>query len=103
VEEAAQAYAGAYLRQHGGPPAPSVAEQFRQQEEEGDKEIDLEPFRSERCSSGYRGVYWNVSNQKYHAAIKVNGTLQYLGLFDAEEEAVQAYARAYHRQYNPHR
>jgi len=46
AEEAARAFARAYLRQHGGPPAhaPSVAGQFRQ-EEEGEGEIDQRSSR----------------------------------------------------------
>jgi len=58
VEEAAQVYAQAYLKEHGGPPggaALTLAEQFRQ-DEEAKEEIDLEPFRSETNASGYRGA-----------------------------------------------
>jgi len=98
ANEAAQAFAKAYVRQTGGPPAPSVAEQFRQ-EEEGEEEIDLELFRSEKNSSGYKGVRWNSSNQKYQARIRVNGVNRSLGYFDTAEEAAQAYARAHLRQH----
>jgi len=97
VEEAAQAYARAYIRKHGGPPAASPAEQFRK-DEEGEEEIDLEPFRSTN-SAGYRGVCWNSSNRQYHAQIKVNGQQRHLGLFDTVEEASRAYARAYLREH----
>jgi len=103
AEEAARAYARAYLRKHGGPPAPpvhasSLAEQS-QQEKEGEKEEnDLEPFRSEKSSAGYRGVSWIRSSQKYQAKIKVNGQEMYLGLFGTAEDAAKAYARAYLRQ-----
>jgi hypothetical protein len=95
AEEAAQVYARAHLREHGGPPAPpapSVADQLRQ---EGEEEIDLEPFRSEKGCTGYRGVYWDTKKVKYQAQISVNGANQYLGYFDTVKEAAQAYARAY--------
>jgi len=96
VEEAAQAYARAYLRKHGGPPAPpapSVADQFRQ-EEAGEEEIDLEAFRSEKSSSGYRGVSWDSSRQQYRTNFYVNGANKHLGMFNTVEEAARAYARA---------
>jgi len=101
VEEAARAYARAYLRQHGGPPGPpalGLAEQFRQ-DEEGEEVIDLEPFRSEKNSTGYQGVRWNSSNQNYRAYTRVNDVDMTLGIFDTVEEAAQAYARAYLRQH----
>jgi len=86
VAEAAQAYARAYTRVHGGPPgppAPSLADQY------------LEPFLSKKSKSGYLGVSWNSNSQKYLATIGVNGVKKHLGLFDTAEEAAQAYARAY--------
>ena len=99
AEEAAQAYARIYLRQHGGPPAPpalSLAEQFRQKEA-GEEAIDLEPFRSTN-SAGYRGVYWQSRSQKYRVTITVNGADRRLGNFDTLEEAARAYARVYFRE-----
>tara|TARA_R110000787_G_scaffold261832_1_gene367171 strand:- start:22 stop:546 length:525 start_codon:yes stop_codon:yes gene_type:complete len=41
-----------------------------------------------------KGYYWNKSSQKWKAQIKVNGKQKYLGLFDLEEEAHQAYLEA---------
>jgi hypothetical protein len=62
-------------------------------------EIDLEPFRSETNKSGYRGVSWNAGRQNYRATISVNDRRTNLGIFDTVEEAAQAYARPYLRQY----
>lgn len=41
------------------------------------------------CTSKYRGVYWHSSAQKWHAQIKSNGKVTYLGLFSSEEEAAR--------------
>ena len=83
VEEAAQAYARAHLREHGGPSAPpalAVADHFRE-EEGGEEVIDLEPFRSEKGNAGYKGVCWNSGSMKYNAQIYVNGAQMHLGYF----------------------
>jgi hypothetical protein len=45
-------------------------------------------------TSGYRGVSWHKGAGKWHARIKLNGSVQYLGLFDTAEEASAAYVRA---------
>jgi len=95
VEEAARAYARAYLSQNGGPPAPSAFALFRQ---EAEGEIDLEPFRSEKSGSGYRGVTPVLAiqgNWNYKVQIDVNGQTTYIGTFETVEEAARAYARAY--------
>jgi len=91
--EAAWAYARAYLRQHGGPSASSLAEPLRQKEE-GKEAIDLAPFRSTN-NAGYQGVSWNSSSRNYTASITVDSVRRHLGYFDTAEEAAQAYARAY--------
>lgn len=45
--------------------------------------------------SRYRGVTWHVNNKKWHAQIKVNGKVEFLGVFDCDKEAAQVYnARA---------
>jgi len=72
-------------------------------DEESEEEIDLEPFRSERSSAGYRGVSWDGKYQKlstkYRACISVNGTTRSLGAFDTAEEAARAFARVYLRKH----
>ena len=68
-------------------------------DDRNEDEIDLEPFRSEKSNSGYRGVFWNSSNQKYQAGISVNGRHTHLGTFDTVAEAAQVYARAYLREH----
>jgi hypothetical protein len=41
-----------------------------------------------------KGYYWNKSENKWHAQIQVNKKTIYLGLFNIEEEAKQAYLNA---------
>jgi HNH endonuclease len=45
-------------------------------------------------SSGCKGVYWNKQKRKWVAQIGVNNRKEYLGQFDALEEAALAYAEA---------
>jgi hypothetical protein len=42
-------------------------------------------------SSKYKGVSWNKQCNKFIAYIQVNGKKQYIGLFDNEEHAANAY------------
>jgi len=44
--------------------------------------------------TGLKGVYLYKKNMKYTAAIKANGKRHYLGYFDTQEEAHQAYIKA---------
>ena len=45
-------------------------------------------------SSKYQGVYWNKRANKWHAQISVNKKIIYLGVFDDELEAANAYREA---------
>ena len=45
-------------------------------------------------SSRFLGVYWRKDRQKWQAAIRAEGRLIHLGLFDAEEDAGAAYVAA---------
>lgn len=40
--------------------------------------------------TGVRGVYWNVQNKKFHAAVRHNKQAHYVGQFDDLEEASAA-------------
>lgn len=41
--------------------------------------------------SKFKGVTWNRSANKWHAQIKLNGKLKYLGVFSIETDAAKAY------------
>jgi hypothetical protein len=41
-----------------------------------------------------KGYYWNTQHKKWHVSIKVNYKSIYLGRFDTEEEAREAYLAA---------
>ncbi len=45
-------------------------------------------------SSGFKGVGWSKSRQKWRAYIQVNGKQVHLGYFDTPEEAYEAYCAA---------
>jgi hypothetical protein len=45
-------------------------------------------------TSGYKGVFWHESSQKWHAKIQVNGRRVSLGLFPTPEAASSAYMAA---------
>lgn len=44
-------------------------------------------------TSKYTGVHWNKASNKWRSSIVVNGTVEYLGYFDDEQEASEAYEK----------
>jgi hypothetical protein len=44
-----------------------------------------------KYTSKYKGVFWDKSRSKWRAEITINNKNNYLGRFDTEEEAYQAY------------
>ena len=47
-----------------------------------------------------KGYYWSEERNKWHTKIKINGKIKYLGLFEKEQDARQAYLKAkeiYHK------
>jgi len=47
--------------------------------------------KKKNTSSKYRGVHFDKARQKWRAQFKLNGKGKYLGLFDTEEEAYEAF------------
>jgi hypothetical protein len=47
-----------------------------------------------KYSSKYKGVYWKKNAKKWEADIRINGKVKYLGLFECELKAHQAYQDA---------
>jgi hypothetical protein len=47
--------------------------------------------KHKQTSSRFKGVTWHKENCKWKAAIGINGENRYLGCFDSEEEAAEAY------------
>ena len=45
-------------------------------------------------TSGIKGVWWNRSNQRWHAGIYVKNTSVHLGYFDRIDDAADAYRKA---------
>jgi hypothetical protein len=55
--------------------------------------------RSSKCTSRYKGVWFNKTIGKWMSAIKVDGRCIHLGYFDNEKDAAKAYdeaAKLYH-------
>lgn len=50
--------------------------------------------RVDGLSSSYKGVCWHAAAEKWMAQIVCNGRRYYLGLFDIESDAAQAYVDA---------
>jgi hypothetical protein len=56
-------------------------------------------------SSGFKGVYWNKSANKWQSQIQMSGIKKGLGLFTDKNEAHQAYCKAankYHKEFANH-
>ena len=53
--------------------------------------VDLSQWRSDTCTSGYRGVNWHKIRGKFEAWF--DGRKQYLGAYDTAEEAAMVVAR----------
>lgn len=47
-----------------------------------------------KSTSKYKGVSWYNSNQKWIAQYRFNGKRNYIGIFETEEEAAEAYRNA---------
>lgn len=47
--------------------------------------------KSHGKTSRFKGVSWKARNRKWQAAVCVQRKIQYLGLFDKEEDAAKAY------------
>ena len=56
-------------------------------------------YRSKHNKSGAKGVSFDKRSGKYHAKIKFDGRLIYLGQFNSLEEAASAYGRAANEYY----
>jgi len=93
VEDAARAYAKAYLDMHDGVPPSSLVQE--ETAEEAEEVIDLEPFRSKKSTTGFRGVVLTVDKKKF----KAQKNSEHLGNFETAEEAARAYARVYLKQH----
>lgn len=51
-------------------------------------------LKSKNNTSGYKGVFWHKTKQKWYAAILVNSKAIHLGVFKTTEEAYAAYCEA---------
>jgi hypothetical protein len=63
----------------------------------GDDRIEnlrLATHQENMFNSFGKGCFWNKSRNKWHSQISINDSIKYLGSFDNEQEAHQAYLNA---------
>ena len=53
--------------------------------------------RHHKKTSKYPGVWWNKKDKKWRTEIKYNGKRKYIGNFNSEEKAYEAYKKAYNK------
>ena len=54
----------------------------------------VESYNGKLTSSGFKGVVFRKQSQKWQAQIQINGERKYLGIFDSEIDAAEAYNAA---------
>ena len=54
----------------------------------------LQQILNRKCMTSAKGYIWCKANQKWKARIVIDGKTKYLGLFDLESDAHQAYLNA---------
>ena len=73
-------------------PFPTAAEQKQRDSATAAEKKRPEAIAAEKPRSDYRGVCWHKKTNKWRVQIiRVDGTNQYVGTFDDEEEAARAY------------
>ena len=50
--------------------------------------------RHDKTTSKYPGVYWRKDRGKWASRIKINGTKKFIGMYENEQDAFNAYCKA---------